>query len=316
MKPIIFDTDPGIDDAIALLAAMAAPELDILAITSVCGNVNIDLTTQNARNLVGFMHADIPVARGAEKPLLRPYEDASYAHGETGMGGYTFHNDPAPLSKKNALTIMKDVVEAAEEPVTLACLGPLTNVALFLHSYPNLKAKIKEVISMGGVYGALGNTHSLGEYNYFGDPHAVKMVFASGVPVTMIGLNVTHTTKLLKDDLYELKEAGEVGQLVHGSLSHYTGGNLDQGYHMHDACVTLYALKPELFTTEALALDVVTDGVAQGAVVSDFLSEQEPNVNVAMAADVAAFREELVKRLFQAEDWRKSQAKEESVCGK
>lgn len=304
MKRIIFDTDPGVDDAIAILALLAAPELEVLALTTVAGNVNIDLTTKNAQDLIGFLGVDIPVAKGAHKPLLRPYEDASYAHGKSGMGAYHFKNKPAPLYTENAQTLMVRLLKESQEPVTLACVGPLTNIALLLHSYPELKDKIDEIVVMGGTYGSLGNTHSLAEYNFFGDPHAAKMVLASGVPVTLFGLNVTHTTKLHPQDIGTLSHYGEVGQLVRDALSIYQGGDQKAGYHMHDACVTMYLLQPELFTFERHAVSVVTEGPAMGALIEDLLEQHPTNAKIAIAADAEAFSEALVARLIAAEKLR------------
>ena len=189
-RPIIIDTDPGIDDALAIAIALFSEELDVKLISTVAGNVSLENVTNNALKLLSFWEKDIPVAAGADRPLIEPLVDASNVHGVTGMEGYDF---PEPkkelLLEEHAVNAMHRVIMESAEPVTLVPIAPLTNIALLFTMYPEVKANIKEIVMMGGSAGR-GNKGVMSEFNIATDPEAAKIVFDSGLPIVMAGLDV------------------------------------------------------------------------------------------------------------------------------
>ena len=194
--PIILDTDPGIDDAAAISIALNHPEIDVKMISTVHGNVNIDKTTRNALQLKGFFNSEVPVHRGAAAPLINDPIDASHVHGETGMGGYELPEpDPSLLSSNSAIQAMKDTLLNADTPITIVPIGPLTNIALLFKTYPEVKTNVKEIVLMGGSAGR-GNVTPAAEFNIYCDPEAADIVFKTGLPITMVGLDVARGASL------------------------------------------------------------------------------------------------------------------------
>jgi len=190
--PIILDVDPGHDDAVALMLACGAPELGVRAVTTVAGNVPLQKTTRNALRVLSLIgREDVPVGAGAEAPLARPLRTAENIHGESGLDGPKLAEPTFAPDERDAVRLMADVVEESVEPVTLIPTGPLTNVATFLEEHPRLKESIGRIVLMGGSMG-LGNTTPAAEFNVYVDPEAARIVFESGLPVTMVGLDVTH----------------------------------------------------------------------------------------------------------------------------
>lgn len=293
MIPIILDTDPGIDDAAAIALALKHPEIDVRLITTVVGNVNIDKTTDNALRLVEFFQEDVPVAKGVGVPLIREFEDASYAHGETGMDGYDFPDITTKPIEKHAVIAMRDELMNSTEPITIVAIGALTNVALLLVQYPEVKDKIKEIVLMGGSL-SHGNTNSAAEFNIYADPHAAKMVFHAGVPLTMIGLDVTINTLLRKEVVMEIKDANKAGEMFFSIFNHYRGGSVETGLRMHDACVIYYLIHKDRTETADYYVDVVTEGPAMGATVADIRDAYFPgktNCTVGLNFDVNDFNQ-------------------------
>lgn len=293
MRKIIIDTDPGIDDAAALTIALNNPELDVEMITTVAGNVNLAYTTENAKKILDFFDKDTPLARGNSLPLLREYEDASQFHGETGMNGYDFPESNRQLLPEHAVVEMKNRVLAAEEKVTLVTIGPLTNAALLLSMYPEVKRKIEEIVIMGGSTIG-GNTNTSAEFNIKVDPHAAQMVINSGLPITIFGLRVTTRALLTKTDIEKVKTLGPAGDMLYSLFTHYRGGDLDQaGLMMHDICTICYLLEPEIFKYQETQLEVAVDGPAAGTTVADLAGRYtaEKNVKLAVAIDQEKFRD-------------------------
>ena len=182
--PIILDPDPGIDDAAAIAAALFAPQLDLQLMTTVAGNVSVEKTTRNALQLLHFWNADVPLAQGSAKPLLRSLRDAAYVHGESGMEGYDFvEHDRQPLAKP-AFIALRDALMSAPEPITLVAIGPLTNIALLLMHYPECTFNIRRLVIMGGSAGR-GNFTPNAEFNIAVDPEAAARVFQSGIEIVM-----------------------------------------------------------------------------------------------------------------------------------
>lgn len=190
-RPIIIDTDPGIDDALAIAIALFSEELDVRLITTVAGNVSLEHVTNNALKLLNFWGKDVPVAKGAAHPLIEPFIDASNVHGVSGMEGYDF---PEPkeelLLQEHAVNAMRRVILESREPVTLVPIAPMTNIAQLLTMYPEVKENIREIVIMGGSAGR-GNKGVMSEFNVATDPEAAKIVFASGLPIVM-ALSLIH----------------------------------------------------------------------------------------------------------------------------
>jgi non-specific riboncleoside hydrolase len=290
--PIILDTDPGIDDAVAIAAALFAPQLDLKLLTTVAGNVSVEKTTRNALQLMHFWQKDIPVAQGAATPLVRKLRDAAYVHGESGMEGYAFVEHQRQPLDKPAFQAIYDCLNASPEPVTLVAIGPLTNIALLLTQYPGCKAKIKRLVIMGGSAGR-GNFTPNAEFNIAIDPEAAARVFESGLEIVMCGLDVTNQALLSPKYLATLSELNQTGKMLHALFSHYRSGSMATGLRMHDLCAIAWLVKPELFQTQACFVAVETHGeFTAGTTVVDIEGryQREPNAHVALDLDVAGFQ--------------------------
>lgn len=291
--PIILDTDPGIDDAAAIAAALFAPQLDLQLMTTVAGNVSVEKTTRNALQLLHFWNMDIPLAQGAATPLLRPLRDAAYVHGESGMEGYDFvAHDCQPLAKP-AFIAIRDALMSAPEPVTLVAIGPLTNIALLLTHYPECAFNIRRLVIMGGSAGR-GNFTPNAEFNISVDPEAASRVFQSGVEIVMCGLDVTNLALLAPDYLAKLPELNRTGKMLHALFSHYRSGSMNTGLRMHDLCAIAWLVRPDLFTVKPCFVAVETQGeYTAGTTVVDIEGRlgKSPNVQVALEIDVAGFQQ-------------------------
>ena len=259
-RPIIIDTDPGIDDALAIAIALFSEELDVKLITTVAGNVSLEKVTNNALRLLAFFEKDVPVAAGAEHPLICELVDASNVHGASGMEGFDF---PEPkkelLCKENAVNAMYHTIMESSEPITLVPIAPLTNIALLFSVYPEVKEKIQEIVLMGGS-ASRGNKGVMSEFNIATDPEAAKIVFDSGVPIVMAGLDVGWKALVMPEDTEKLLGLGEVGKMAHCLFKKYRGGSFTTGLKMYDSCAVAYLLCPELFTVEKTYVDVELAG--------------------------------------------------------
>ncbi|QMU08331.1 ribonucleoside hydrolase RihC [Levilactobacillus suantsaii] len=289
---ILMDTDPGIDDAAALTMAINDPKIDLQLITTVAGNVTVDKTTKNALKIVRFFNQDIPVAAGAQLPLFKDFEDAARIHGESGMPGYDFPQDlPTPLHK-TAVEALHDTIMASSDPITLVPTGSYTNIALLLSEYPEVKSHIDRIVAMGGALG-MGNMTSAAEFNVFTDPDAAAIVYKSGVPIVMVGLDVTMKALLTNENIEKLQSLNEAGQMLHDIIIN-DGDHSDQGSAMHDVNTIFYLLHPEAFTTRDMWIDVVTDGPAIGETVGDIRGAYhngKTNAKVSVDIDAQAFND-------------------------
>src|SRR5699024_8381149 len=287
---IIMDTGPGIDDAAALTMAINDPSIDLKLITTVAGNVTVDKTTINAQKIVRFFNANIPVASGAEQPLFKDFEDAARIHGESGMPGYDFPTDlPKPLAK-TAVEALHDEIMASDEPITLVPTGSYTNIALLFSEYPEVKSHIKQIVAMGGALGK-GNMTSAAEFNVFTDPDAAAIMYKSGVPIVMVGLDITMKALLTHESIEELPKISETGKMLHDIIVN-DGDNSDKGIAMHDVNTIFYLLHPEAITTEDMWIDVQTDGPAIGETVGDIRGayhDGKTNVKVSVDIDAVEF---------------------------
>jgi inosine-uridine nucleoside N-ribohydrolase len=262
---VIIDTDPGVDDALALLLAMRSPELKIEAITPVAGNVPLDLTLPNALRMVEIAgRTDIPVAAGARAPLMRRLVTATYAHGENGLGGAVF---PEPTTKPvatPAAEIIRQIVRKYPGEVTLITIGPLTNIATALNSDPELASLVRALVMMGGSLSG-GNITPAAEFNVYVDPEAARIVFQSGIPVTMVGLDVTRRTSLTDGHVRTLEAAqNPVSQAAAKIGRNAINHNRERGYlvgpNMHDSLAVAGFLDPAILKLQDYYVDVETTG--------------------------------------------------------
>ncbi|KRL96479.1 ribonucleoside hydrolase RihC [Limosilactobacillus equigenerosi] len=289
---IIMDSDPGIDDAAAITMALNNPNLDVKLITAVAGNVTVDKTTANVLKLVHFFDQDVPVAAGAAEPLIKPFEDAARIHGESGMPGYDFGDDYGQPIAKTAVEALHDAI-MAEDEVTLVPTGSYTNIALLFKQYPEVKSHIKQIVAMGGSISG-GNMTSVAEFNVFTDPDAAAIMYNSGVPIVMVGLDVTLKALLTPATIEQLPALGETGKMLHGLITHYNDGNEESGHPMHDVNTIYYLLHPESYTTKEMWVDVQTSGPAIGATVADVRGayhDGKTNAKVCVDIDDKAFNE-------------------------
>ena len=299
-RKLIIDTDPGIDDAAAIAILLSEPSLDVKLIASVSGNVGIEHTTNNALKLMTFFNKDIPVAKGAAMPLMRGNIFATNAHGKSGMGGFEF---PEPnlelLLKENAVMSEYHTIMALEEKVTILTIGPLTNIALLISTFPEVKEKIEEIIMMGGST-ERGNIGVYSEFNVNVDPEAAKIVFRSGIPITMLGLDIGRKARLTAGDLDELDNCGKAGKMISSLFRSYDGGNIEEGVKMYDPSAAMYLLEPELFKVKEAYVDVeICSPLTSGATVVDFdgILNKEKNTTVCIDVNVDKFRENYIKRV-------------------
>ena len=299
--PVILDGDPGHDDAIAWVLATASPLLDIKAVTSVCGNQTIQKTTYNAGRIMTLVGLNVPLAMGRVKPLVADAIIAPTVHGNSGLDGPAL---PEPANKPvdiDACTMMAQVLEASEEPVVLIPTGPLTNVATLLLLYPHLKNKIRHIYLMGGGID-FGNWTPAAEFNILVDPEAADVVFRSGVPITMAGLDVTEKALVFPEDFERIRAVGNpVAKVVAEWLDFFYGFHRSIGYPgapVHDAVAVAALIKPEIMTMVDMYVEIELAGdYCRGTTVGDQLGVlgKPANARVIMGIDRLKFVDLLVE---------------------
>lgn len=304
--PVILDCDPGHDDAIALILALASPELKVLAVTTSAGNQTPDKTLNNALRILTLLgRDDIPVAAGAPKPLARELIIADNVHGESGLDGPKLPDPAFAPVAMTALELMAKCLRESPDPVTLVPTGPLTNIALLLAAHPELKQKIARIVLMGGAAGA-GNWTPAAEFNIYVDPEAADMVFKSGLPITMCGLDVTHQAQVMDEDIERVRAiTNPVAQCVAGLLDFFMIYHRDPkwgfaGAPLHDPCTIAWLLAPALFHGVECRVDIETGGThTSGMTVVDRygLTGKPANALVLLGLDRAGFIDLLVTRL-------------------
>ncbi|HRA53029.1 MAG TPA: nucleoside hydrolase [Thermoflexales bacterium] len=280
-RKIIIDTDPGVDDAMAIYLALRSPELELVGLTTIFGNSNVEATTRNTLNLLHVAgRTDIPVARGAGRPLvLPPGPTGEWVHGDDAMGniGWTTVLDPAlkPIDIPAARFIV-DTIMANPGEITLVPIGPLTNLALALQIEPRIATHVREIVMMGGSALAPGNVSPLAEANVHNDPHAASVVFSADWPITMAGLDVTESTPMNDDDFAALAASSDpLAHFIVKVVGFYQAFHRDWykmqhgAIHTHDSCAILYLLDPTLFSGERWPITVPHDGPAKGATLVD-----------------------------------------------
>jgi purine nucleosidase len=301
---ILLDCDPGHDDAIALLLALASPELELLGVTTVAGNQTLEKTTANAIRVLEFAgRTDVPVAAGAERPLVREQFVAAYVHGETGLDGPDLPPPQSAPVNRHAVDFLADKIREVDGGVTLVPVGPLTNVALLLALHPD--ARPERIVLMGGAI-AEGNVTPAAEFNIWCDPEAAARVFASGIDVTMVGLDITH--KALFTTAHIGRLAGRVGEMVTELLRFYDRFHREvygfDGSPIHDAVAVAHILRPDVVETKRLNVEIdVESELCRGRTVVDLWrrTEREPNAHVGVDIDADAFLELLIERINSLE---------------
>jgi purine nucleosidase len=265
-RPIIIDCDPGQDDALAILLALASEaELEVLAITAVAGNVPLALTEKNARIILELAgRSDVPAHAGCDRALQRDPVFATHVHGDSGLNGADLPEPATPLADGHAVDVIIDRVRARPGRVTLCPIGPLTNVAQAILRAPDIAGQIREIVLMGGAIGE-GNVTPAAEFNIYADPHAAKIVFEAGVKLTMLGLDVTHQVLVTRERLRAIEQIDtRVGRAVSGLLRFYNIYDQTRrnrpGAPLHDPCVIAYLVRPELFAGRACHVAVETMG--------------------------------------------------------
>ncbi|MGF1566833.1 MAG: nucleoside hydrolase [Nodosilinea sp.] len=271
-QPLIIDCDPGVDDAIALLLALASPaEFNLVGITTVAGNVPLALTQHNARRVCQLaQRSEVPVFAGCPRPLVRRPTIAEAVHGRTGLGGAVLPEPTQSLQPQHAVAFLIDQLTTASrsaepqsKPITLATLGPLTNLAVALVQCPDIVQGIDRVVMMGGAIGT-GNVTPAAEFNIYADPHAAKVVVEAGLNLTMLGLDVTHQVLTTPARLTALAALGTpVGRAATDLLRDYGQGDIERhglaGSPLHDPCVIAYLLRPDLFAGQPMGLAIETE---------------------------------------------------------
>jgi pyrimidine-specific ribonucleoside hydrolase len=300
--PVILDCDPGHDDALAITLALARPELRVLGITTVGGNAPLAATTLNALRVLALLRRpDVPVAAGAAQPLVRPLETAPEVHGTSGLDGADLPDPVSAPRPEGALEFLRATLAAAQEPVTLIPTGPLTNIAMLLRAYPAIAARIGHICLMGGAMRA-GNWTPAAEFNIWVDPEAARIVFRSGLPVTMCGLDVTHRALFGLPEIDRMRAIGTPAAAVFADLLRFfTRFHLERygtaDTPIHDAVAVAAVALPHLVTRRRYHVDVAVDGdITRGRTVVDDRGQpgQVPNVDVALEIDRAAFADLLI----------------------
>lgn len=308
MPRILLDTDPGIDDALALFLALASPEVQLEAVTTVHGNVPIESTTRNALGLLELAgRGDIPVARGSAHPLVRAPVDAKYVHGPTGLGTLALPEPQASVVKQSAADLIIERVLAAPGELTLVAVGPLTNLALALRREPGIASQVREVVIMGGALRVPGNITPTAEFNIYADPHAAHVVFKAGWPLRLVSLDVTNQTTINREQTRQLaRQKSAISSAIEAMLEFYFevfapafGNNV---LRLHDPLALAAAFRPDFIQWEPAYVDVELVGTLTfGETVAFFqrsgAGAPEPNMQVSGGVDAGRFVAWFLERL-------------------
>jgi len=307
-KSVIIDCDPGQDDAIAILLALASgEEIDLLGITTVAGNVPLALTESNARRICELAkRTDVKVYAGASRPLMRKLVTAEWIHGKSGLDGANLPDPTMPLQDQHAVDFIIDTCLAADDKsITICPIGPMTNVALAFMKEPAVIPKIAQIVCMGGAVKEYGNTTPAAEFNIYEDPQAAKIVLDAGIDFVMMPLDVTHKALVTVDRLKRLKDLNSpVGDVCDGMLDYFNRFDMTkygfEGGPLHDPCTIAYLIDPTLFSGRKVHLDIeVISELTMGKTVADWwnVNDKEPNAFVCNDLNVEGFFDLLTERL-------------------
>ena len=306
-RKIIIDTDPGQDDAVAILLALASPELEVLGITCVAGNVPLALTSVNARKVCELAgRSDMRIFAGCDRPMTRALVTAENVHGKSGLDGIELPEPEMTLQDQHAVDFLIETLrEAPSGTVTLCPLGPLTNIATAFERAPDIKDRVAEIVLMGGAYFEVGNTTPAAEFNIHVDPQAAEIVFKSGIQIVMMPLDVTHKALTSRARVEAFRAMGtQVGQAVASwtdfferfDMAKYGSG----GAPLHDPCVIAYLLAPDLFTGRHINVEIETQSeLTMGMTVADWwrVTDRAPNALFIGDIDAAGFYTLLIERI-------------------
>ncbi|KAA2215340.1 nucleoside hydrolase [Pseudoroseomonas oryzae] len=306
-RKIIIDTDPGKDDAVAILLALASPELEVLALTAVAGNVPLARTEGNARRLLELAgRPDIPVYGGCARPLVRPPVTAEHVHGDTGLQGLILPEPSVPARPEHAVDMLVGILRgAAAGEITLCLLGPATNLALALVKAPDIASRIAEVIWMAGARSEGGNVTPAAEYNVHADPDAAEVLLNSGIALTLLPLDLTHQVRLTRERLTRLRSidaaaARAVARMFSDADGSPQREREQEGIPLHDPCVIAHLLRPGLFVGRRINVAVeIVSPLSLGMTVADWfgVTGREPNATWLNQADAEGFFDLLLERL-------------------
>ncbi|GAA3011570.1 nucleoside hydrolase [Tetragenococcus solitarius] len=303
-KNVIISTDPGIDDAVALALATFSRELNVQLVCPLFGNVNVNNTVANTEKLLTFFEKDIRIVAGSQQPLIRESIEASNIHGKTGMEGFDFPKaSQLADTSLTAVEAMHQVVSQNKTNTTLVGIGPLTDIALFIHLYPQDLSKIEEVVVMGGTLDR-GNFGVLSEFNFASDPEATKMVFDSGLKIRVAPMQVGRQAKVMPETSEKVKRLNKIGDMFYQLFSKYRGGSFANGLNMYDALAIALILKPEIFEEVSTRVEIETAGnLTAGASLIDLKNylKLPDNAKVAVSVDSIQFEEWFVAALGKAD---------------
>ena len=301
--PFVLDCDPGHDDALAMVVGLARPELELLAVTTVAGNAGLRETTRNALRVLTLLgRTDIPVAAGAAGPLMRPLHVADEVHGASGLEGADLPEPAFSARPEGAIELLRSVLSAAPEPVTIAAVGPLTNIALLVRTHPELLERIAGIHVMGGAI-TEGNTTASAEFNIWQDPEAARIVFDCGRPITLMTLDTTHQALFATADVERLERLGTRAAAVFADLLRFFSRFHAQRYGwdgspIHDAVTVAHLAVPDLVRTVPYRVDVeTTSELTRGRTVVDLYAQtgRAPNVHVGREIDRERFVDLLIE---------------------
>jgi purine nucleosidase len=291
-KRIIIDTDPGVDDALAFLLALASPEIQLEALTTTQGNVTLEKATQNALSVLELAHAShIPVARGSVVPLVQPLRASAYVHGESGIGNSRLPETKSKPIAQHAVDYLIERVLAEPGEIGIFPIGPLTNIAMAIRKEQRFAKAVKELVIMGGAILEHGNTTPQAEFNIYVDPHAAHIVFHSGIPITLIPLDVTHKCMLLQQHVDSLMEIpSPISRFIRDAMEVYLKYSFELGYAgsaLHDPLTLATIIAPDLLTLKEYYVDVdISGGVSMGKTFADILNVTKKPVNMKVAMNV------------------------------
>jgi purine nucleosidase len=306
-QKIIIDTDPGQDDAVAILLALASPEIEVLGLTCVAGNVPLALTAKNARIICELAgRPDLPVYAGCDRPLKRDLVTAEHVHGKTGLDGIALPDPTMPLAEGHAVDFLIETLK--REPagsVTLCPIGPLTNIATALHRAPEIAGRIRQIVLMGGAYFQVGNITPAAEFNIYVDPEAADVVFRSGIPLVVMPLDVTHKALTTRPRIEAFRALGtRVGEAVASWTDFFERFDMEkygsEGAPLHDPCTIAWLLRPDLFAGREINVEIELHGqYTAGMTVADWwrVTKRAPNALFIRDVDADGFYALLTERL-------------------
>jgi purine nucleosidase len=291
-KRIIIDTDPGVDDALAFLLALASPEVKLEALTTTQGNVTVDKSTRNALSILELAHAShIPVAEGSVYPLVQPLRAAPDVHGESGIGSAVLPEPKANPIQGHAVDYLIERVLAEPNEISVFPIAPMTNIAMAIRKEPRFAKAVKELVIMGGAIQEGGNMSPLAEFNIFVDPHAAHIVFHSGMPITLIPLDVTHKCLLKQEHIDRLMKINSpISRFIRDAVEVYLKFSSERGFEgsaLHDPLTLATIIAPDLLTLKEYYVDVdISGGVSMGKTFADIFNVTKKPVNMKVAMDV------------------------------